>query len=197
MNTAYYLVFDGLADWEAALALAEIQKSGAHEVRTVGFTPEPVRTMGGVTILPDTTLGSISPEGASIIIVPGGEMWEQGERTEITAVLKRFSAAGVVVAAICGATLAVAHAGLLRGRCHTSNGTDYLQSLIPSYFESNLYANDLAVRDTSAGTLITASGVGSVEFAREIITALTIYDAATTEAWFGLFKHGTMPSSEV
>jgi putative intracellular protease/amidase len=195
MNTAYYLVFNGLADWEAALALAEIQKSGTYEVRTVGFTPEPVRTMGGVRILPDTTIQSITPEGASILILPGGEMWESGEHAAITTLLRRFDAAGVPIAAICGATLAAAHAGLLDGRRHTSNAADYIAEFVPSYARSSeningLYMNELAVRD---GKLITASGVGSVEFAREIVDLLNIYDAETSAMWFQLFKHGIAP----
>jgi putative intracellular protease/amidase len=211
INTAYYLVFDGLADWEAALALAELQKSGRHNVVTVGIgsiAPEPVRTMGGVRLLPDitltaATLDAISPEGVSVLILPGGEMWEQGECTEITALLQRFEAAGVAIAAICGATIAVAHAGLMNGRRHTSNGAEYIPSFVPSYTASHLYSNELAVRDdtrddtrddeTQRGTLITASGVGSVEFAREILATLGIYDASTLAQWFALFKHGVMP----
>lgn|GEM_PF-2094727 len=35
---AYLLIFDGLADWEPALALCEINKSGKYDVVTVGFT---------------------------------------------------------------------------------------------------------------------------------------------------------------
>jgi len=35
---AYFLVFDGLADWELAHALCEINKSGKFEVVSVGFS---------------------------------------------------------------------------------------------------------------------------------------------------------------
>lgn len=43
---AYFLVFDGLADWELAHALCEINKSGRFEVVSVGFAKEIVTTMG-------------------------------------------------------------------------------------------------------------------------------------------------------
>jgi len=53
---AYFLVFDGLADWELAYALCEINKSGKFEVVSVGFSKEPVPTMGGLKLSPDIML---------------------------------------------------------------------------------------------------------------------------------------------
>ena len=38
---AFVLVFDGLADWEPAHALCEINKSGKFAVVTVGFSDDP------------------------------------------------------------------------------------------------------------------------------------------------------------
>lgn len=49
------------------------------------------------------------------------------------------------------------------------------------------YSTDLAVTD---GTLITASGVGSVEFAREITQYLGVYTDEQAGRWFDLYKHG-------
>ncbi len=40
---------------------------------------------------------------------------------------------GGTVAAICGATLALAHAGLLDKRPHTSNGAGFLEMFCPAY----------------------------------------------------------------
>jgi len=42
--------------------------------------------------------------------------------------------------------------------------------------------------------IITASGLGSVEFAREVIRELEIYSAADTAMWFEMFKHGVIPA---
>jgi hypothetical protein len=67
MNTnAYFLVFDGLADWELAHALCEINKSGRFEVVSVGFAKEPVTTMGGLNLRPDITLDEVTSSGARI-----------------------------------------------------------------------------------------------------------------------------------
>jgi hypothetical protein len=48
----------------------------------------------------------------------------------------------------------------------------------------------LAVSD---GGLITASQLGSVEFAREVIRTLDLYSPADREHWFRLFKHALPP----
>ncbi len=53
---AYLLIFDGMADWEAAHALCEINRSGKYEVVTVGFSAETVSTMGGLRIAPEATI---------------------------------------------------------------------------------------------------------------------------------------------
>ncbi len=189
---AYVLIFDGLSDWEPAHALAELRRSGGMEVVSVGFTSEPITTMGGLRILPDTTLDAVDPVDMRILILPGGELWETaGPPDAVLELLGRAEAAGVPIAAICAATIAAARAGLLAARRHTSNGRDYLVAAAPAYAGADHYVEDaLAVRDRG---VITASGVGSVEFAREIMAELDVLDEASRAVWFDLFKHGVLP----
>jgi putative intracellular protease/amidase len=190
---AYFLIFDGMADWEAAHALCEINKSGKYEVVTVGFSAEPVSTMGGLRIVPEATIKDVIPNAACIFIMPGGDMWEQNTNEEITILLRRLNARQVPIGAICGATLAIARAGLTRERRHTSNAKEYLKAMVPDYEDEGFYADDLAVTDQK---VITASGLGGVEFGREIIRALDIYSEADTQVWFEMFKHGVYPITE-
>lgn len=187
MKKVYVLVFDGLADWEAPLALCEIRNSGKYEVVTVGFTDAAVTTMAGLKLIPDIALAEVKPDDAAMLVLPGGEMWEAGSPEGVGALLKRFQAGGVPVAAICGATLEVARAGLMKGRRHTSSDKDYLEAVVPEYSDGARYTTELAVTDD---TLITASGVGSVEFAREITRYLGIYTEEQSGRWFELYKHG-------
>ncbi len=49
-SKAYLLVFDGLADWEPAHALCEINKSEKFDVITVGLSDRSVATMGGLKL---------------------------------------------------------------------------------------------------------------------------------------------------
>jgi putative intracellular protease/amidase len=190
---ACLLVFDGLADWEPAHALCEINKSRKFEVVTVGFAPNPITTMGGLKLTPDATLGAFDWKGTALLILPGGDMWETGPTTDLQPLLQRLYANNVTIAAICAATLQIARAGLTRGRRHTSNSLDYLKAMVPSYHHEAGYVNEPAVSDQN---LITASGLGSVEFAREIIRALQIYSPADTALWYDMFKHGVMPEAQ-
>ena len=188
-STAYLLIFDGLADWEPAHALCEINKSGRFDVVTAGFSRTPISTMAGLKLTPDVTVDSLNPANASIFILPGGDMWESGQQLET--LLRQLHENSVPIAAICGATLEIARAGLTRGVRHTSNGKEYLQAMVPDYTDGEWYVDQLAVADKG---IITASGLGSVEFAREVITQLQLYSEADTQIWFEMFKHGVLPA---
>lgn len=189
----HVLVFEGFADWEPAYAIAELRRSGGLDVMTVGFDADAVRSMGGLRIVPDRILGAVIPEEIRLLILPGGDLWE-GEypRSELEAVLGQLEKAGVPIAAICGATLAVARAGLLDGRAHTSNELAYLERMAPEYAGAKRYVDALAVRDRG---LITASGLGPTEFAREIFEELGIFSEEDRVLWFQLFKHGRFPEA--
>lgn len=191
---AYLLIFDGMADWEAAHALCEINKSGKYEVTTVGFSAALISTMGGLRIVPEATIKDVKPDEAGILIMPGGDMWEQNTDERITHLLLRLNARQVLIGAICGATLAIARAELTRERHHTSNAKEYLKAMVPDYEDEGFYVDELAVTDQK---IITASGLGSVEFGREIIRALDIYSEADTQVWFDMFKHGVYPRAEI
>jgi putative intracellular protease/amidase len=189
-STAYLLVFDGLADWEPAHALCEINKSGKFDVVTAGFSTSPVSTMGGLKLTPDATIDNLDESAARILILPGGDMWEKKSNPQLKALLCRLHQRNVPIAAICAATLEIARAGLTRGVRHTSNAREYLQAMVPDYQDSDWYVDHLAVADKY---IITASGLGSLEFAREVIRQLNLYSEADTQLWFEMFKRGVMP----
>lgn len=183
----YLLVFDGFADWESAHALCGITMSGKCEIVTVGFSSEPIRSMGGLKVLPDVTLEQVNLKEATLFILPGGTMWEQGSRPEVIRLLQNLKAKKVPVAAICGATLEVARAGLTKGVKHSSNALEYLKMNLRDYSDEAFYLGDPAVSD---GLLITAGGVYSLEFAREIFKRLESFSETQIENWFNLYKHG-------
>ncbi len=190
---AYLLVFDGLADWEPAHAVCEINKSGKFDVVTTGFSGAPVTTMGGLQVVPEITLTDVRPGEACIFIMPGGNMWEQKSDGVLINLLNQLHAENVPIGAICGATLEIARAGLTRDTRHTSNAKEYLEAMVPDYQDGQFYVDELAVTDNN---IITASGAGSVEFACEVIKQLQLYNKEETQQWFDLFKHGIFPSDE-
>jgi putative intracellular protease/amidase len=190
-KAVYVLVVDGFADWEPAHAVAELRRNANYRVESVGLSRAPVESMGGIRVLPSKTLAEIEPEDVAILILPGGDRWEmEPMEPEIEATLKRLDAQHIPIAAICGATVAIARADLLHGRRHTSNGLAYLKSHVPGYAEAGNYVDAPAVRDRG---LITASGLADVEFARELFEELEVLSPEDRAAWAEVFRSGRLP----
>ena len=194
-DTVYFLVFDGFADWQAALALCEIRRPGDWRVCTVGFSLAPVISMGGLAVKPDLLLSQIDCVQAALLIVPGGHLWLRGDGDPALVAIKRVHATGATVAGIDSGVLALARAGLLDDRRHTGNWPGQIDSQVPGYRGVESYEPaELAMSD---GGTITASHLGSVEFAREVIHALNLYGPSDREHWFRLYKHAIPPPSFV
>jgi putative intracellular protease/amidase len=190
-RAVHVLVFDGFADWEPGYALAELRRSGKRTVVVVGFDENPVTSMGGLRVSPDRALADLRAADVELLILPGGDLWEgKYPRVELEELLVALTSAGVPVAAICGATLAVARAGLLNDRRHTSNMPGYLREHVPEYRGTAAYDPALAVNDRG---VITASGLGPVDFARAILRELGVFGARDEQLWFDMFKYGRLP----
>lgn len=190
-SVASVLVFDGFADWEPSYALAELRRSAGWRVVTVGFDDAPVTSMGGLRIVPDRALATMPDEHVALFLLPGGDLWEGSyPRAAMERVLHALRQRHVPIAAICGATLALGRAGLLDDVTHTSNAPEYVAQHAPEYRGQARYSTALAARDAG---IITASGLGAVEFAREIFAELGTFSTDDLALWFDLFKHG-MPT---
>lgn len=191
-DTVHVHVFDGYADWEPAFAVAGIQdarfqkRPGRWRVRTVAQTRQLVRSMGGFAVLPDLALDELRLAESAMLILPGGEGWEDPSRHQGTVGMAgRCLRERIPVAAICGATAGLAREGLLADRLHTSNAASYLKGT--GYDAGDFYRDEPAVRDRG---LITAGGMGPIEFAREIFAQLGVYEKAALDAWVQLYKTG-------
>jgi putative intracellular protease/amidase len=188
LNTVHVAVFDGLADWEIGYLTAHLRNGdhqrepGRWDVRTVGATAEPVTTMGGLRLLPDLSLGQLDPAASAMLVLPGGTHWEAGGGSAFVDAARRFSDAGVPVAAVCGATFALAAAGLLDNRPHTSNDPAYLA--MSGYAGARHYVAEPAVID---GNLITASGIAPVHLARAVFERLGVHEPDVLASWMKLY----------
>ena len=190
-DVVYVLVFEGFADWQVVLALSEIRRPGEWEVRSAGFTREPVTSMSGLRVLPDVGVDELDLQAAALLILPGGHLWLAAHIERAAALARRVHDAGAPVAAIDQGVLAVARAGLLDHCRHTGNWAGQIGREVPAYAGHDQYdANVLAVSD---GGVITASHLGNIEFAREIIHTLDLYSASDREHWYRLFKHAVPP----
>jgi putative intracellular protease/amidase len=143
---------------------------------------------------PTSVIAAVDPSDVAVFILPGGDRWEnQSLEPELGDLLHELDRRGVPIAAICGATVAIARAGLLRGRRHTSNGLRYLQEQVPGYAEQDNYVDEPAVRDRG---LITASGLADVEFAAAIMAELNVLSPDDRTLWTSLFRAGRAPEGE-
>lgn len=195
-SSVYVLVFDGFADWEPAHVLAELRREGKREIVVVGFDEKPVLSMGGLRVLPDQDLTAVDFRDIGLLILPGGDMWEQRlyPQALLESLLQKLVAHSTPIAAICGATLALARAGVLNDRRHTSSVPGDLSAAAPAYRGAHCYVRELAVTDRG---VTTASGLGSVDFAREVFATLQLFNEADLALWFDMYKHGRLPSAAV
>jgi putative intracellular protease/amidase len=187
----YIFLFDGFSDWEVSYASVGIEKSVGFRVRTIASEMKPVRSMGGLTTLPDvdfvpeTDLADIDASNTAMLILPGGTAWEQRANEVVMPLVAHCLLNGIPVAAICGATVFLADAGVLNRVQHTSNDVRYLEALCPTYSGRALYQDEPAV---STEAVITASGAAPIEFARAIFGRLDILEQETVAGWFGYME---------
>ena len=187
MNTAYVLLRAGYADWEAASALAELRRTFGFSVKTLGLTSEIVVSMGGLTVIPDLPLSAFVPESAGALILPGGESWMNGEVPQVSEAVRAIVTLRRPVAAICAATLALAHAGLLDDRLHTSNGKSFIGKYVHEYRGQEFYRSSPAVCDRC---VITANGLAPFAFAARIFRALAPERERDIETYEELYSLG-------
>ena len=194
MFTIYVYVLDTLADWELGYVTAELHsgrffKKDASSVslKTVSYSKEPIKTMGGLTIVPDCVINDIIVSEASILLLPGANTWNDPKHGAIIEKSCELLSIGATVCAICGATAALANFGLLNNRPHTSNGSGFLEMFSPGYKGQSFYMDKPSVADNN---LITASCTGALLWAKQIIEHLDVFQADTLNAWYEYFSTG-------
>jgi putative intracellular protease/amidase len=207
LKTCYLFIFDGFADYETSLAAVGIRRSDGYQLKTIAISKEPVRSMSGMTIIPDldfmpdTDLEDIDKDNTGMLILPGGRAWERKgmrstqkvpgsgrgmpENELITPLVAHCLLHGIPVAGICGATLFLAELGLLNRTVHTSNSMDYLTANSSVYHGQSLYRPAPSVRTEH---LITANGTAAVEFAHDIFETLGIVEDQNVSGWFQYFQ---------
>lgn len=188
----YLYLFDTLSDWEIGYVTAGLNNPmlqinpHKYQLKTFSVDGKPVRTIGGLNIIPDLCMDEVTLSDAAMLILPGGKSWDEGGNQEVILLAKQFYINQLKVAAICGATLGLAKSGLLDSVQHTSNSREYL--LNSHYSGGNHYIDQLSICDAG---IITAAGTAPLEFARDIFKELSLYKTEVLNAWYKLFKTGT------
>lgn len=190
MATLYLYILDTLADWETRHVLAELHSgrylkspSLKYDIVLCGRTMQTITTMGGLHLTPDVLFADIRPRPDDVVILPGADTWLDPVQEPVIRKVRSILDGGIPVAAICGATMGLANAGLLNNRPNTSNDLTVLKMFCPGYKGEEWYRNEPAVTD---GNLITASGLEPVDFAAHVFRKLGVMKPAALEAWQGL-----------
>ena len=186
----YLYVLDTLADWEIAFLTAEIN-SGRYcrkdiakpEIIKVGNTLSAIHTMGGIQIMPDIDVDAMNIKNGDFVILPGADTWQNGNNQKIIDKIKGNS--GITIAAICGATMALADNGMLDNIRHTSNGKGFLEMFCKNYRGANLYEDKPATVDTN---IITASGTAPLEFTYEVLQKMNVMNPDALNAWYNFYS---------
>lgn len=194
MLKIYLYILDTMADWEIGHVTCELNskrffKKDAPEIsfKTVGISKEPIKTMGGLKVIPDCLTDDIETSEKSVLLLPGADTWSEEKHGKVIQKALEIISRGGAVCAICGATVALAQNGLLDNRTHTSNGEGFLEMFCPTYKGTDFYVDEPSVRDEN---LITASATGSLLWAKQIIELLDVFDSKTLEAWHAYFSTG-------
>lgn len=194
MFTIYVYVLNTMADWELGYVTAELNsgrffKKDAEPVslKTVSYSRDPVKTMGGLTVVPDCLLDEIVVSEKSVLLLPGADTWSDPRHSAIIEKAGELLTSGAAVGAICGATVALANAGLLDQRSHTSNGPGFLEMFAPGYRGQSFYIDQPSVADNN---LITAGSTGGLLWAKLIIAHLGVFREDTLASWYEYFRTG-------
>lgn len=194
MTTIYIYILDTLADWEIGLVTAELNsgrffKEEAPQItlKTVSCSLEPVTSMGGLKITPDCLVEDVAVNESSMLLLPGADKWNEPKHRAILEKAGEFLSSGAALAAICGATAALADYGLLDNRPHTGNGPGYLEMFSPNYKGQNFYIDEPSIADNK---LITAGPAASLLWTKQILSLLDVFREDTLEAWYDYFRTG-------
>lgn len=187
-----FVLLDEYADWEAASLAAALNeepegKGQKFDVKTVSLTKDPIKSIGGFTVLPDYGLDDVPQDFAGLILI-GGNSWRKEESKQVMELVDKAVAKETVIGAICDATVFLGRNGLFNDIPHTSN---YLEDLKEtsggSYTNETGYLHQQAVR---SGNVITANGSAFLEFGKEVMQALNSAPQEEIDEWYGFFKQG-------
>lgn len=188
-KTVLFFLLNQYSDWEAAYVMSLIAGLGKDQyaIKTLALTKDPVRSFGGLTILPDYDLASV-PDNFDALILIGGMLWRTEEAKKITPLVCAAIAQNKVLGGICDASAFLGTIGVLNTVQHTSNDiNDLKQWAGDAYSGEHLYLTQPAARDQN---IVTANGTAGLEFAKEVLMALEIAPEEKICEWYDFLKLG-------
>lgn len=174
MKTILCFLYDGFADFEIVLVCTGLQGSEVLKVIYIAYEKLPLKSSGGLTILPDKTVSEISQtKDIDGLLIPGGT--ERVIKPELEKLVNQLNKEKKLIAAICAGPEFLAKMGILKGRKYTATVTpeEYKEKNEIDPFPKETYVETRIIQD---GNIITAQGHAFVDFALKIWDWFNIYD---------------------
>lgn len=187
MKNILYVILDKWADWELAYISSAVNMlgGGKFENKIVSLTKDAVTSIGGVKCLPDYDLQSL-PHDYDAVILIGGMSWHNENTMRIKPLIDTCMKSEKIVGAICDACRFLGSIGALNGVRHTANDLNELKQY-PAYTNELGFIHRQAVSDNN---VITANGTAALEFAQEILRALSVATEEQIKGWYDFHKLG-------
>lgn len=188
-----FVLLNEYTDWEGAF-LATALHVGVipggevkYEVHTVAPTLEAIRSIGGFRTLPDYSFENMPKDYAALVLI-GGNCWDSSEAELVAPLVQEALDKDKIVGAICnGASFLCSH-GFLNNVKHTGNGLDQLKHWGGEEYTNEAgYVEAQAVNDKK---IVTANGVGHLEFTREMLLLLKANCPEQIDKWYDFYKNG-------
>lgn len=193
-NEILYILLPDYAAHEAvylsqAIASDEyaLKENPRYVNKVVAPTPEPVRSIGGFSTVPDYSFETMPDDYAALVLI-GGFGWATSVADRVEAIVAQAIERGKIVGAICNAASFMAKCGFLNNVRHTGNGPDQLQSWGGEDYDNQAgYVNAQAVSDRN---IVTANGSATLEFAKELLLLLENDTPERIEMYYQFNRQG-------
>ncbi len=187
MKKILYVILEQWADWELAYISSAVNMlgNGKFENKKLSLTKDAVTSIGGVKCLPDYDLQSVPSEYDALILI-GGMSWHNENAMQIKPLIDACIKKDKVLGAICDACRFLGSVGALNNAKHTANDLNELKQY-SAYTNEQGFIHRQAVSDNK---IITANGTATLEFAQEILKALSVASDEQIKGWYDFHKLG-------
>ena len=177
MKNILCFVYESFVNFESALACHYITQDENYNVIYIGYEKSPIKSLGGLKVIPDMKLSEISSTSEIYgIIIPGGV--DRILKPELRTIILKLMEEKKMIAAICGGPEYLAKLGILNDKKYTCSmePEEYKEKNEKDPFPRANYVETRVMRDDN---VITAKGSAFVDFALEIWDFLEMYDYET------------------
>lgn len=187
MKKIQYVILEQWADWELAYVSSAVNMlgGGTFENKTVSLTKNAVTSIGGIKCLPDYDVQDMPSDYDALILI-GGMSWRNESALQLKPLIDDCLKRGKVLGAICDACRFLGSVGALNGARHTANDLNELKQHA-AYTNERGFVPRQAVSDKN---IITANGTAVLEFAQEILRALSVAPEERIKGWYDFHKLG-------